>query len=119
MVTAVENTFFNLSLSPLPISKVISRLIATLKEPVNTENKATTPPTTLYIPKLSTPKDCKLIRLVKSPINIKNSIRKYNSSVFFAIRLLLFEDCVCDIIYLNFGLLTLSHAIISLAEIFF
>ena len=47
MVTVEENTFFNLSLSPLPSSKVINRLVAADNEPERRENIATTPPTTL------------------------------------------------------------------------
>ena len=61
------------------------------REPEMTENMATTPPTTLYIPKSSTPKVCKMTREVYKLTAIINNMRIYNSKVFFAILLLFCE----------------------------
>ena len=52
------------------------------------ENIATRPPTTLYIPKSSITNAFRLTRLVYKLTSIKKSIRKYNNSVFWAMRLL-------------------------------
>ena len=54
--TAVENMRLSISLSPRPNSKVKKRLTADDKDPKTIVNNPISPPTTLYIPKSSTPK---------------------------------------------------------------
>jgi hypothetical protein len=100
MVTDEENTRFNLSVSPVPNSNVIKRLIAADKDPLRIENIPTTPPTTPYIPKSSTPNVCNTTLLVYNETSIENNIRTYSTSVFFAIRLL-FSD-ILDIYFIMF-----------------
>ena len=63
-------------------------MIADDREADNIENIETKLPTTLYIPKSSTPNAFKTILDVYKLIKIVKSIRKYNSNVFFAILLL-------------------------------
>ena len=75
MVTEVEKTILIFLSLFLPNSNVINLLIAVAKVPDITENIATTPPTTLYIPKSSTPSDCKFTREVKRLIIIIKIMR--------------------------------------------
>ena len=76
MVTEVEKTILIFLSLFLPNSNVINLLIAVAKVPDITENIATTPPTTLYIPKSSTPKAFNMTRLVYNDTTIIKSIRK-------------------------------------------
>lgn len=75
IVTDAENILLSLLGLPFPNSKVINLLIAVDNDPDITENIATTPPTTLYIPKSSTPRASSMTREVYKLTNIIKSIR--------------------------------------------
>ena len=76
IVTEAEKILLSLLWSPFPNSYVMNRLMAADNDPDMTENIATTPPTTLYIPKSSTPNAFNMTRLVYSDTTIIKSIRK-------------------------------------------
>lgn len=65
-----------------PIAIFRYRCVAFVKLDETKSNITTTPPTTLYIPKSSTPKACNVIRVVNNVINIVNNILIYNTNVF-------------------------------------
>lgn len=75
-------------MSPLPKAKVMKREEAPASDPVKKPRNEITPPTTLLIPKSSTPSVCKTIREVYKLISTRNSIRTYSKIVFLTIRLL-------------------------------
>ena len=64
MVTDEEKIRLSLGKFPFPNSKVMNRLMAADNDPESIENMVTTPPTTLYIPKSSTPNADKTTLLV-------------------------------------------------------
>ena len=105
MFTLVENIIDNLFKSlPFPNSNVIYLLILDDNAPEITANIATIPPTTLYIPKFSTPKVLSTIRLVNNDMTITRMVRIYNRRVFFA-TLVLFD--VFPIVFTNLQKVTI------------
>lgn len=65
---------------------VRKRCDALVSEELKKANSTATPPTTLYIPKSSTPNFSSNTLDVKMDINIRTAIRTYKKSEFFAIR---------------------------------
>ncbi len=97
MLTDEQNTLCNFSPSPFPNSNVINLDIAADNDPLSIENIATTPPTTLYIPKSSTPNVSNTTRDVYNDISIVTPILTYSRTVFFAMRLL-FSDAELKVV---------------------
>lgn len=76
IITEAEKILLSLLWSPFPNSSVMNRLMAADNESDMTDNIATTPPTTLYIQKSSTPDKFSITRLIYSNTSIIKSIRK-------------------------------------------
>ncbi|WP_278456052.1 hypothetical protein [Paraprevotella clara] len=70
----MQNTCFSRTASPRPSSKVRYRWVDTAIALFNMPIMATTPPTTLYIPKSVTPSVAKTTRLVNSVTAITKNI---------------------------------------------
>jgi hypothetical protein len=65
-------TFFRSEKSALPRANVRNLCVAVCMDPLSMENIATTPPTTLYIPKSDTPNDRSITLLVYKVITIRS-----------------------------------------------
>ena len=74
MIMDVEYIFVDSSRSSFPSEKVMKRLMAVDREDERMENMATTPPTTSYTPKSSTPSVLRITRLVYKLISRRKSI---------------------------------------------
>ena len=90
----VQNTCLRRAWSPRPSSNVRYRCVEVDMAPFNMPIIATTPPTTLYIPKSSTPKVERTTREVNKAIAMMKNILTYSNKVFLAIRLLFSEAFV-------------------------
>lgn len=73
--------FFNSIRFPLPNATVIKREDAPANELVKNPRNEIIPPTTLLMPKSSTPRVCSTIREVYKLMSTRNNIRIYNKIV--------------------------------------